>query len=249
MRKGVVLGLAVMIAFACPADAEIVQPLAAGTVVSSGGNLSTETGSFGVYLTTGLTHRGIIEFDLTSAPESVASAILSILPEVYHVGSAPQDNIRLLTPIEMEAYEGEGALTVEDIQYSTSISSQQIPIFSVGFPLFVDVTDEVNAAKAAGYSFIGFRFYFLSPLLDGPPAGSFMNVCGSPTCGGNGIIEDNFALAFTAGSSACIRGDFNADGEVDAADVQHFVDELLSGDGELTLCEIATFVDSILAVT
>ncbi|MCH8853174.1 MAG: hypothetical protein IID41_11055, partial [Planctomycetes bacterium] len=153
---------------------EVIQPITGGTVHSDGEVFLSILAV--VQPVSGQIAQGVLEFDISSQ-STVSIAVLGILPD---------EHSEAWVPMRLRAFPGDGVIAGSD--YDGGTPSQLFEAFSTSFPLFLDVTDDVNDAVAAGTGFLTIVF---------EPMGTdqAMRVYGSGGGGGDGVIENNFTLA------------------------------------------------------
>ena len=93
--------------------ADVIQPVAAGTV-DCNGNVFTSLFRAKSFQS-GCPTQGVLEFDIDGL-DSVTSAVLGIRPDSIFNGTDPEDNFEDIVPLQLIAFPGDGQVTSADLQ-------------------------------------------------------------------------------------------------------------------------------------
>ncbi len=198
-------------ATAAPTDAEVLEPIAVGSVFCDD---QVVTDRF-LVASPGCWSVGVLEFDI-SGTDTVAKAVLGLISDqLSHGGdSGLCGNIM---PLDLFSLPGDGEITTDDV---SGVFSQKFAVLNSLLPMSLNVTSEVNQAISSGASFVRFSVEHSSGS-----SGSFQVCSVAPPCGDN-VLTNNFTLAL----------DHDSDGDVIQNDCDncpdHYDPTQVDGDGD-----------------
>ncbi len=161
MLPSLAILLAFLVASAGSSDGVALPPTAVGSVY---GGSSSDTA-----FQANRTWHGVVEFDLRGVPSaSIQGATLSITFDSFVYNSNTHPENWLLVPLGLEYDEGDGVITPDDwspIGHSNTWQSggvKPFAAFDVGWPVILDVRDQVTNAINQGWDYISFTVHVLT---------------------------------------------------------------------------------------